>query len=224
MFRQITGTIGNMMKNFEGDVLQVKSALERLGRFDFASKPEPHGYVTKELDGSIREYQRDRGLKIDGWMRPGGETERSLSRDLRDMARTPPFVPVSPTSRSLPRTEFRPFAGINVNLDKISTGINNLKQASDQKPTPDAKTKPSEPYGPPAPEKKSESSHTIDTFFSRIQKDEGGYAQIDPAGPTKIGINAGTLWEYEGFKKSKGEALPGTFTKDIKKVAASAFL
>lgn len=37
MFRQITGTIGNMMQNFEDDVLQVKSALERLGRFDFAS-------------------------------------------------------------------------------------------------------------------------------------------------------------------------------------------
>jgi hypothetical protein len=52
-----------MMENFEDDVLQVKSALERLGRFDFASRPEPHGYVTKELDGSVREYQRDRGLE-----------------------------------------------------------------------------------------------------------------------------------------------------------------
>ena len=151
MFRQITGTIGNMMQNFEDDVLQVKSALERLGRFDFASRPEPHGYVTRELDGSIREYQRDRGLKIDGWMRPGGETERSLSRDLQDMSRTPPFVPVSATSRSLPCPEFRPIAGINVNLDKISTGINNLNQTSGQKTAPNAKTKPPEPYGPPVP-------------------------------------------------------------------------
>lgn len=151
MFRQITGTIGNMMQNLNDDVLQVKSALERLGRFDFASKPEPHSYVTKELDGSIREYQRDRGLKIDGWMRPGGETERSLSRDLQDKARKGSFLQNISSSSLPPRPEFRTSAGIRVNLDKISTGIKNLNQASGQKPAPNAKTKPPEPYGPPVP-------------------------------------------------------------------------
>jgi Transglycosylase SLT domain len=151
MFRQITGTIGNMMQNLNDDVLQVKSALERLGRFDFASKPEPHSYVTKELDGSIREYQRDRGLKIDGWMRPGGETERSLSRDMRDKERKGSFLQNISSSSLPPRPEFRTSAGIRVNLDKISTGINNLNQASEHKAASDAKNKPPEPFGPPVP-------------------------------------------------------------------------
>lgn len=201
MFRQITGTVGNMMQNFEDDVLRVKSALESMGRFDFASKPEPHFYVTKELDGSIREYQRDRGLKVDGWMRPGGETERSLSRDMQDKARTEPFVPVSARYSLPPRPEFKPFAGINVNLDKISTGIKNLNQASKRKPAPDAKTKPPEPYGPPAPldlvSKVKIPQFSEDKEFNRLRENlkprEGGVAnrskKADPGGLTNKGMS-----------------------------------
>lgn len=74
----------------------------------------------------------------------------------------------------------------------------------------------SEIYGPFLPQDKA--SHTIDTFLPRIRGDEGGYVKTDPAGPTNIGINAGTLEEYEAFKKAKGEELPSIFTKDITKV------
>jgi len=148
-----------MMQNLNDDVLQVKSALERLGRFDFASKPEPHSYVTKELDGSIREYQRDRGLKIDGWMRPGGETERSLSRDMRDKERKGSFLQNISSSSLPPRPEFRTSAGIRVNLDKISTGLKNASQSSGQQTAPEAKTP--EPFGPPAPVLRSQERKKI---------------------------------------------------------------
>ncbi|MCE7887210.1 MAG: hypothetical protein DYH13_06880 [Alphaproteobacteria bacterium PRO2] len=160
MFRQITGTIGDMMRNFEDDVLQVKSALEKLGRFGFASQPEPHKYMTKELDGSIREYQRDRGLKIDGWLRPGGETERSLTREIQDKTTTRNiFLPTRDPSFLPPRYEFPTSTLPHFNKDKVAVALENYVTAKNQ-PQPaapqtthklSAQNKPAEPYGPPAP-------------------------------------------------------------------------
>lgn len=40
----------------------------------------------------------------------------------------------------------------------------------------------------------------------------------DRKGPTNIGINRDTLSEYETWKKSRGEDLPASFTKEINKV------
>ena len=78
----IAGTVGDQRENKPEDVRRVKSALDRLGYFDFAREPEPHGYVTREMDAGLRRYQKDRGLRVDGWLKPGGETEKALLEDL----------------------------------------------------------------------------------------------------------------------------------------------
>ena len=36
---------------------------------------ERHGYITRPLDEAIHAYQRDRGLRRDGYLDPGGKTE-----------------------------------------------------------------------------------------------------------------------------------------------------
>ncbi len=79
----ITGMVGDQRENRPEDVRKVKSALDRLGYFDFRKEPEPHGYVTREMDSGIKRYQKERGLRVDGWLRPGGETESALKRDLK---------------------------------------------------------------------------------------------------------------------------------------------
>lgn len=79
----INGMVGDQRENRPEDVRKVKSALDRLGYFDFRKEPEPHGYITREMDSGIRRYQKERGLRVDGWLKPGGETEKSLRKDLR---------------------------------------------------------------------------------------------------------------------------------------------
>jgi hypothetical protein len=73
---KITGTVGNGRANRIEDVLWVKQALHDLGHY--RDRHERHGYIDRELHDAICGYQRDRGLKCDGWLRPDGEIERTM--------------------------------------------------------------------------------------------------------------------------------------------------
>lgn len=78
-FRFIKGAVGNNMDNDQEDVITVKRNLNKIGYFDNLDQdPEPHGFITKEMDTGIRSFQKDNGLKIDGILLPQGETEQSL--------------------------------------------------------------------------------------------------------------------------------------------------
>ncbi|MCK6417826.1 MAG: hypothetical protein L6Q57_02665 [Alphaproteobacteria bacterium] len=74
----LQNNVGNNMINKERDVKKVKEIMSRLGRFDNAKSPEPHGIITRELDQSIKTFQKENNLKIDGIMHPKGETETAL--------------------------------------------------------------------------------------------------------------------------------------------------
>lgn len=74
----LKGAVGNNMGNAPEDVLTVKRGLSRAGYYDTGEAPEPHGYLTKAMDESIRNFQKDNNLRVDGTLLPGGETERSL--------------------------------------------------------------------------------------------------------------------------------------------------
>jgi hypothetical protein len=47
---------------------------------------ERHCYITRPLDDAIHAYQRDRGLRRDGYLDPGGETECTLCVELARVA------------------------------------------------------------------------------------------------------------------------------------------
>ena len=66
--------VGHGGANLARDVWLVKAALARLGRYHGAA----HGIIDRKLVDAIRGYQRDRGLRRDGVLHPGGETELSL--------------------------------------------------------------------------------------------------------------------------------------------------
>lgn len=74
----LKGAVGNNYDNDLEDVLNVKRGLSSTGYYDMNQAPEPHGYITKEMDEGIRQFQKDNGLRVDGYILPGGETENAL--------------------------------------------------------------------------------------------------------------------------------------------------
>lgn len=75
----IRKAVGNNLENDEKDVLSVKTALGGLGWFE--REDEPHGIITRPLDNSIKGFQRDKGLRVDGRIHPGGETETAIKKE-----------------------------------------------------------------------------------------------------------------------------------------------
>lgn len=82
--------VGRGQPNADDDVLNIKQIFERIGRL---SRPDhgPTPFFDAPLEGAIRGFQKDRSLMIDGRMKPGGETERNLQRDLGLLPKEPPF-------------------------------------------------------------------------------------------------------------------------------------
>jgi peptidoglycan hydrolase-like protein with peptidoglycan-binding domain len=79
----IRSSVGNNFENQEADVLRVKGALSNLGHY---KKKIENGIIDQELDSAIHSFQREKGLKVDGYMNPGGETEQSIVNTTLDKA------------------------------------------------------------------------------------------------------------------------------------------
>lgn len=80
---RLQGRVGDGRTNHPEDVLWLKAALRLLGRY---WEREAHGYITRPLDEAIKGYQRDHGLRRDGYLDPGGETECTLCVELARVA------------------------------------------------------------------------------------------------------------------------------------------
>ena len=65
------------------DILDIKRALMALDYYQPLSGTEPGAFVDNDLFAGIKAFQRDHGLKVDGFIRPGGETETTLNAALR---------------------------------------------------------------------------------------------------------------------------------------------
>ena len=64
------------------DILDAKRALGRLGYYRSAEGAAPGPWVDGGLFDGIRQFQHDNGLRADGLIRPGSETERALNAAL----------------------------------------------------------------------------------------------------------------------------------------------
>ena len=74
--------------SFGDDVLQVKRVLDDLGYY---KKPR-YGiteYPDKDMFSGIRDFQKDNDLKIDGILKPNGETEKALDKAFKVSGRSP---------------------------------------------------------------------------------------------------------------------------------------
>ncbi|PCI00045.1 MAG: hypothetical protein COB76_04320 [Alphaproteobacteria bacterium] len=78
LFAVFQNEIGNNLTNDTDDILNAKHKFKELGYY---KDPIISGYIDKPLVDSVRGYQRDKGLKIDGKINPGGETEATIFGD-----------------------------------------------------------------------------------------------------------------------------------------------
>ncbi len=67
--------LGNNLDNDQDDVLQTREKLKKAG-YEAGEQDRP--YMDAPLEKAIRSFQKDKGLYVDGYMEPGGETENAL--------------------------------------------------------------------------------------------------------------------------------------------------
>ncbi len=71
--------VGNGLDNDARDIRVTKDHLKKLGFFDDETDND---FITRTMDDGIRNFQKKEGLKVDGLMKPGGETERTIFKNL----------------------------------------------------------------------------------------------------------------------------------------------
>jgi Putative peptidoglycan binding domain len=77
-------SVGNGRANHPEDLRWVKEALRLMGRYNGG---EDTPYIDRTLARAIEGYQRDRGLRRDGVLTPGGETECTLCVEISSLLR-----------------------------------------------------------------------------------------------------------------------------------------
>ncbi|MBC8791039.1 MAG: hypothetical protein C6Y20_05465 [Tagaea sp. CACIAM 22H2] len=81
----LSDEVGRGRINHRRDVIKVESLLNQAGLFDLEKLDGPWGYANERLDAPIKEYQKRNGLKVDGFMRPDGETINRFRQDFGDV-------------------------------------------------------------------------------------------------------------------------------------------
>ncbi len=71
----LKSNVGSNHTNDPHDIVKTKRHLNKLGYF---VEDTEGPFITKALENGIIKYQKDNNLRIDGVMKPGGETERSM--------------------------------------------------------------------------------------------------------------------------------------------------
>ncbi|MEC7576642.1 MAG: peptidoglycan-binding domain-containing protein [Pseudomonadota bacterium] len=78
----LKSNVGNNHTNDPDDIVKTKRHLNKLGYF---AEDTEVPFITKAMENGIIKYQKDNNLKIDGVMKPSGETERTIFSDLESV-------------------------------------------------------------------------------------------------------------------------------------------
>lgn len=169
--RFIKNSVGNNMVNEPDDVKLVSGLMQQIGNVEgYENQSGQSGYITRELDNAIKIFQQDNNLKIDGILRPRGETETMLQHVLKGNVRTPDFAPTQ-TAQYKPRNEI----GFGGNV----LGILNPDQVTRKPVQTEEKTQtPQAPETPPVPQSKPKQDKQLDVD---IQKDKTENVYDGPA-------------------------------------------
>lgn len=82
----LSGDVGDGRANARNDVAGVQRGLGALGYGPEDPFDRPHGFIDARTIDGVKLFQRDKGLTPDGWMAPGGETERAMKHSLEHLA------------------------------------------------------------------------------------------------------------------------------------------
>lgn len=64
------------------DIVNTKKALNQLGHYEVPPHRGIDDWTDDAMFNGIRAFQKDNGLKVDGFMRPGGPTESAITKQL----------------------------------------------------------------------------------------------------------------------------------------------
>ncbi len=81
------GEFGKRRTNQPRDIAAVERALAWTGNLPRNQSKTEGGRKENDLFDAVKRVQQKTGLKVDGWMRPYGETERELDRQLKPKLR-----------------------------------------------------------------------------------------------------------------------------------------
>lgn len=95
------GAVGPGLENDEDDIKAIASNLWSLG-YSGASEAAETGLWNDALEHDLRAYQREQGLTVDGFARPGGETENALNGSQFDSDSAAEARTAPPPQRNLP--------------------------------------------------------------------------------------------------------------------------
>jgi len=83
-FFDFAGGVGRDQPNDRGDVIKLEGLLGNSGHYDVSRTDGPTGWWGTPLENGLKSYQKDKGLAVDGFVLPKGETLGSLKDDLLD--------------------------------------------------------------------------------------------------------------------------------------------
>lgn len=71
--------IGTNYRVDPDDLMNTKRTLNQLGYYDIPPHRGVDDWTDDAMFDGIKRFQKDNGLKVDGFMRPGGETEQNIN-------------------------------------------------------------------------------------------------------------------------------------------------
>lgn len=74
--------IGSNYRVVPDDLMNTKRTLNQLGYYDIPPHRGIDDWTDDAMFDGIKQFQKDNDLKVDGFMRPGGETEQSMNDQL----------------------------------------------------------------------------------------------------------------------------------------------
>ncbi|MGH1402714.1 MAG: glycosyl hydrolase 108 family protein [Alphaproteobacteria bacterium] len=183
--------VGNNQTNNPADIRTTKENLQKAGYFPADEKEDTENpFLTRKMDDGIKKFQTDNHLKIDGVMKPGGETERSMFEALTN------------------RNADEAFDAVDMGADAGRIGFGGNVSGTFV-PVPKKKPHHTKIDTPPIPERKPDilaekikiPQHAPDPVFDQFREKlaprEGGIAnrskQADPGGLTNKGMSQNFL-------------------------------
>lgn len=76
----LRGDVGRNGRNRRPDVARLEALLGAAGYLDLSRTDGPTGYFGERVDRAVRDFQKDHGLRVDGEVKPQGETLAQLFR------------------------------------------------------------------------------------------------------------------------------------------------
>lgn len=221
----IAGEVGNGRANDEADVTGVKRALSALGHYQYDLTSDPSPFIDRAMLDGIKTFQQQNGLKVDGWLGRGGETQAAMNAALA--SQTPEQAPPARPSRNLLAVDDgssgesidmndRPVQVAQAKRRGIIGAVGNALRDLVMPPPPPSPPKPVEspkPTQTPVPDSNSETKPVVpddgkrDPFFDQL----GIYAQEEmKKRPGRWG-NEDTKWTTDTFVEECEKTLDEDF-------------